>query len=36
MPEKNTKLLYKIISRLGEVVGIVLLLAALLFAARGL
>ncbi len=36
MTEKNRKLLYKIISRLGEVVGLVLLLAAVLFASRGL
>ncbi|SIQ90166.1 hypothetical protein SAMN05421545_1579 [Pontibacter lucknowensis] len=34
MQDKYKKLLYKIISRLGELVGLVLLLAAVLFAAR--
>lgn len=36
MTEKQRKLLYKIISRLGDLVGLVLLLAAVLFGMRGL
>jgi hypothetical protein len=36
MDEKYKKLLYKSISLLGELVGLVLLLAALLFASRAL
>ena len=35
MMDKQRKLLYKVISRLGEVVGLVLLLAAILFGLRG-
>ncbi len=34
--EKQRKLLYKMISRIGDLVGILLLLAAVLFASRGL
>jgi hypothetical protein len=36
MTEKQLKLLYKVISRLGDLVGLVLLLAAVLFGTRGL
>jgi hypothetical protein len=33
---KHTKLLYKMIRRMGDLTGLLLLLAALLFASRGL
>lgn len=34
--KNQTKLLYKVISRIGDLVGILLVLAAVLFASRGL
>lgn len=34
--EEQKKLLYKIVLRMGDLTGIILLLAAILFASRGL